>query len=276
MMQTHRPLPRLVYSGGTGVPGSRELPDEVPVALSYNGTTQAVMMATPDALMDFARGFTLTDGIAGPAEIVEIAVVDHGGGIDLQIRLADGAGARLADRRRTMAGPVGCGLCGIDSIEQALRPPRVLPALGLSLTAADICRAMADLPGGQVLQNATRAAHAAAFYLPGQGPGTGILLIREDVGRHNALDKLAGALIAAGIDAATGAVVMTSRVSIDLVQKCVAIGAPVLIAASAPTAQAVAMADAAGLTLAALVRGDRFELYSHPSRIVFPRAAHVA
>ena len=271
-MPTHHPLPRLAHSGGTAAAGNRELPDEVPVALSYNGTTQAVMMATPDALTDFARGFTLTDGIAAPDEIVEIAVVDHGGGIDLQIRLADGAGTRLADRRRTMAGPVGCGLCGIDSIEQALRPPRVLPASGLTLTPADVTQAMADLPGGQVLQNATRAAHAAAFYRPGDG----ILLIREDVGRHNALDKLAGALIAAGIDPASGAVVMTSRVSIDLVQKCVAIGAPVLIAASAPTAQAVAMADAAGLTLAALVRGDRFELFSHPSRIVIQRAAHVA
>lgn len=276
-MLTHHPLSRLAHGGGTLSPGSRDLPDEVPVALSYNGTTQAVMMATPDALMDFARGFTLTDGIADPDEITGITVVETQGGIDLQIWLASGAGARLADRRRTMAGPVGCGLCGIDSIEQALRPPRILPASALTLTPADICRAMADLPAGQVLQNATRAAHAAAFFVPGQGPGTGIVLIREDVGRHNALDKLAGALIAAGIDAATGAVVMTSRVSIDLVQKSVAIGAPVLIAASAPTAQAVEMADSAGLTLAALVRGDRFELFSHPSRILIPnRAAHVA
>ena len=272
MMPTHRPLRRRAFRGGQSSGGTRVLPDEVPIALSYNGTTQAVMMATPDDLEDFARGFTLTDGIASPDEITGITMVDVGGGYDLQIRLADGAETRLAARRRTMAGPVGCGLCGIDSIEQALRQPRQLTPGTLTLTAADVTRAMADLPLGQALHDATRAVHAAAFYLPGQG----IVLTREDVGRHNALDKLAGAMLFAGIDAAKGAVVMTSRVSIDLVQKCVAIGAPVLIAASAPTAQAVEMADAAGLTLIALARGDGFELFTHPDRITEIRAAHVA
>ena len=271
-MPTHRPLPRRACRAGHFSGGTRVLPDEVPVALSYNGTTQAVMMATPDALEDFARGFTLTDGIATPQEITGITVVATGGGYDLQLWLADGAETRLAARRRTMAGPVGCGLCGIDSIEQAVRQPRSLPASNLTLTPADVTRAMADLPAGQALQDATRAAHAAAFYIPGQG----IVLTREDVGRHNALDKLAGALLASGIDPATGAVVMTSRVSIDLVQKCVAIGAPVLIAASAPTAQAVEMADTAGLTLIALARGDSFESFTHSDRITEIKAADVA
>jgi len=271
-METSRPLPRLTCRAGRFGESSRVLAAEVPVALSYNGTTQAVMMATPDALVDFARGFTLTDGIADPGEITDIVVVETAGGYDLQIWLAEGAGARLVTRRRTMAGPVGCGLCGIDSIEQALRPPRILPACTFTLAPSDIAQAMAQLPEGQALHDATRAAHAAAFYIPGRG----IVLTREDVGRHNALDKLAGALLAAGINPAIGAVVMTSRLSIDLVQKCVAIGSPVLIAASAPTAQAVEMADAAGLTLIALARADGFDLFTHPHRITDTRAAHVA
>ncbi len=249
----------------------RTLPAEVPVALSYNGTTQAVMMATPNDLADFARGFTLTDGIAAPEEIIEITVVATDGGYDLQIWLAPGAETRLATRRRTMAGPVGCGLCGIDSIAEALRPARPVTS-GLTLSPHDVTRAMALLPSGQALHDATRATHAAGFYVPKHG----IVALREDVGRHNALDKLAGALLSAGTDPATGAVVLTSRVSIDLVQKCAALGASVLIAASAPTSAAVAMAEAAGLTLIGLARGDGFEIFTHPDRLSKTEAADVA
>ena len=250
---------------------ARTLPAEVPVALSYNGTTQAVMMATPGDLADFARGFTVTDGIAAPDEITEISIVKVDGGYDLQIWLRADAVTRLAARRRGMVGPVGCGLCGIESIAEALRPARKV-ASALTLTPHDVTRAMALLPSGQALHDATRATHAAAFYLPGQG----IVALREDVGRHNALDKLAGALFSAGTDPATGAVVLTSRVSIDLVQKCTALGASVLIAASAPTSAAVDMADAAGLTLIALARGDGFEIFTHPDRMMETEAADVA
>ncbi|MGL5012609.1 MAG: formate dehydrogenase accessory sulfurtransferase FdhD, partial [Paracoccaceae bacterium] len=177
------------------------------------------------------------------------------------------AEARLAARRRAMAGPVGCGLCGIDSIEQALRDvPRVTAEL--HLTPAQICEAVAALPRHQSLHDTTRAAHAAAFWTPARG----IVLAREDVGRHNALDKLIGGLGAAPL----GAVVMTSRVSIDLVQKVAMLGAPLLIAVSAPTADAVALAEAAGITLVALARGDRFEVFSHPERISTEKTAHVA
>ena len=270
-METHRNHLRKVWQAGRFAQSARTLPAEVPVAISYNGTTQAVMMATPADLADFARGFTLTDGIAAPDEISEIAVMETDGGYDLQIWLAGGAETRLAARRRTMAGPVGCGLCGIESIAEALRPARAVVA-ALTLSPQDVTRAMALLPSGQALHDATRAAHAAAFYIPGRG----IVALREDVGRHNALDKLAGAILAAGIDAGTGAVVLTSRVSIDMVQKCTALGAPVLIAASAPTSAAVDMADAAGLTLIALARGDGFELFTHAFRLIETEAAHVA
>ena len=248
------------------------MPDEVPVALSYNGTTQAVMMATPGDLHDFAVGFSLTEGIARGTEITGITVELAGRGIDLQIWLTHEAGGRLAQRRRTMAGPVGCGLCGIESIEEALRPAALSAGALTVFSPGQIVRAMALLPAGQTLHDATRAAHAAAFVTP---DGT-IAALREDVGRHNALDKLAGALLRAGVDPAAGAVLLTSRVSIDLVQKCAALGAPVLIAASAPTVQAVAMAQAAGLTLIALARGDGFEVFSHPHRIAVQENADVA
>lgn len=275
-MATHRPLALLACRGGRCSQGQRNLPEEVPVALSYNGTTQAVMMATPADLTDFAIGFSLTEGIARGSEITEVTVAAAARGIDLQIWLTGPAEARLAGRRRTMAGPVGCGLCGIDSIDEALRPPRLIgaPALApaLALAPADVIRAMALLPAGQTLHDATRAAHAAAFFTPAQG----LLALREDVGRHNALDKLAGALSSAAIDPAQGAVILTSRVSIDMVQKCCAIGAPILIAASAPTAHAVEMADAAGLTLIALARGDGFEVFTHSHRLAETEAKDVA
>ncbi|MDR5651665.1 formate dehydrogenase accessory sulfurtransferase FdhD [Ruixingdingia sedimenti] len=248
--------------GRTGPP--RDLAEETAVALSFDGTTQAVMMATPADLEDFARGFALTEGIAAPGEIDSIAVVEAGPGLDVQVWLRPGAAARLSARRRVMAGPVGCGLCGLDSVAEALRPPPPLPPGGLRLAAADVRAAIAALPGHQPLHDATRAVHAAGFWRPGHG----MVAVREDVGRHNALDKLAGALAAAGVPGGAGAVVMTSRLSIDLVQKCARIGAPVLIAASAPTAHAVRLAEGAGLTLCALARAEGFELFTHPGRIL--------
>ncbi len=237
----------------------RALPQEVAVAISYNASTQAVMMATPADLEDFARGFSLTEGIATPAEISGIEAVEVPRGIDLRIWLQAEAGHRLAERRRMMTGPVGCGLCGIDSLDQALRdmPP---VTSDLCLTGAEVRAASGTLRDHQPLHDATRAAHAAGFWVPGQGH----VAVREDVGRHNALDKLAGAT--AGL-AETGAVVMTSRVSVDLVQKVAAMNAPVLIAVSAPTAQAVDLADRLGITLVGLARGEGFETFSHPRRI---------
>lgn len=246
------------------------LPSEVAIALSYNGSTQAVMMATPADLVDFAYGFSLTEGIASRAEIESVTVQETDLGIDLQIWLVADAEARLAGRRRTMAGPVGCGLCGIDSLEQAVRTPQHVPPSDLHLTPAMITQAVRDMGAHQPLHDLTRATHAAAYWVPGQG----CVALREDVGRHNALDKLVGAVTAGSF--APGAVVITSRVSIDMVQKCAALGAPVLIAVAAPTAAAVAMAQQAGITLVALARGDRFEVFSHEGRIATKDISDVA
>jgi FdhD protein len=247
----------------------RQLPEETAVALSYNGATQAVMMATPADLEDFALGFSLTEGLASPTEIDRVEHVETPEGIDLRIWLHSEAGARVAERRRSMTGPVGCGLCGIDSLAEAMRPPGVLPETGLRLGVAQVLEAVAALPQKQPLHDATRAVHAAGFFVPGQG----LVAVREDVGRHNALDKLAGALLRADQPAGQGAVVLTSRVSIDMVQKCVRLGAPVLIAVSAPTASALDLADRAGLCVVALARPERFEIFTHPHRITDPEGA---
>ncbi len=270
-MQTHRPLPCLAFGPGALVgTGSRMLPEEVAVALSFNGSTQAVMMATPADLVDFAYGFAMTEGLAWLDEIESVEVVETSKGIDVQIWVTPQAEARLARRRRTMAGPVGCGLCGIDSLEEAVRA--LPPVKSCYWIAADEVRAaVSTLPGAQPLHDMTRAVHAAGFWCDGA-----FQAVREDVGRHNALDKLAGALLklnpvpkgALASPPLEGAVVLTSRVSIDMVQKVAAMGQSVLIAVSAPTAHAVAMADAAGITLIALARPDRFEVFTHPGRLI--------
>jgi FdhD protein len=252
-MKTFRAMARV---GGK----PRTCPDEVAVALTFNGTTQAVMMATPADLEDFAYGFALTEGTARPQDIESVTVVETPLGVDLQVWTTDAAAERLAARRRSMLGPVGCGLCGIDSLEQAMREPMAVTAR-LVMTAEEVRQAMVDLPGHQPLHDATRGVHGAAFWQPGKG----IVLAREDVGRHNALDKLIGAVARASLG--PGAVLITSRVSIDLVQKCAALGAPVLVAVSAPTAAAVDMAARAGMTLVAGARPDGFDVYTHAERI---------
>ncbi len=258
-METARPIPRLCF--GTGEAGPRLLPEEVAVALSFNGTTQAVMMATPDDLVDFAYGFAMTEGIATPGEVESVEVVQAEKGLDVQVWLKAEAEACLAKRRRTMAGPVGCGLCGIDSLDEALRTPKPVPKSSFVMTPAQVMAAIAELPKAQPLHDATRSVHAAGFWRDG------MIASREDVGRHNALDKLVGHLARAQVPP-DGAILLTSRVSIDMVQKVAALGAPVIIAVSAPTAHAVTMADAAGITLIALARPDRFELFTHSHRLL--------
>lgn len=258
-MEIARATPRLSFGSGGIASGERALPEEVAVALSFNGSTQAVMMATPADLVDFAYGFALTEGIATPDQIESVEVVEACRGLDVQVWLTDAAEKRLAARRRTMAGPVGCGLCGIDSIEQAMKPVAHVAPSAFRMTPAQVRDAVASLTSRQPLHDLTRAAHCAAFW------SGGIIAAREDVGRHNALDKLAGHLIRQVPQ--QGAVVLTSRVSIDMVQKVAALGAPVLIAVSAPTAHAVDLADEAGITLIALARSDRFEVFTHSDRL---------
>ena len=270
-----RATPRLRF-GARIEPGTRVLPEEVGVALSFNGTTQAVMMATPDHLTDFARGFAMTEGLVDPSEIDSIEVIEAGRGLDVQVWVSAAAEARLKARRRSMVGPVGCGLCGIDSLEQVLRDlPPVAPN-GFSMTPAQITGAVAGLPDQQALHDVTRAVHCAAWWAEG-----GVQLAREDVGRHNALDKLAGAMVRASTHPTAdpvgcvlartvpraGAILLTSRVSIDLVQKVATLGTPIIIAVSAPTADAVALADTLGITLIGQARADGFEVFTHTDRI---------
>ena len=265
--------PRHAYRAAGMSAAARKVPEEVPVAFSYGGTTHAVMMATPADLEDFALGFSLTEGIvAAPDEIASVTVEEAGEGLDVQITLRDAPGARFTARRRHLAGPVGCGLCGIESIDEAMRQVRDVSKSKLTLSADDIAGALALLAERQVLHAQTGAVHAAGFYVPGRG----ILAAREDVGRHNALDKLAGALARMDLDGATGAVAVTSRVSVEMVQKAASIGAPAILAVSAPTALAVRMAQEAGMMLVALVRGAEFDVFTHGTRLTEGKARDVA
>jgi FdhD protein len=262
-LPTSHPVSRIAFRPRGAEAGSRTVPEETPIALSYNGSTHAVMMATPADLEDFAYGFTLTEDIVADAgAIVGVDLVEFEQGVDVQIELATDASEALARRRRRMAGPVGCGLCGIESIEQALRPASLVSA-ELSLSRAEVAGAAMQLAQMQPLNAQTRAVHAAGFYVPGKG----VVLAREDVGRHNALDKLVGAIARAGMDGGAGAIVLTSRVSVEMVQKAAACGSPMVIAVSAPTALAIRMADLAGLTLIAVARGEEFEIFTHARRV---------
>ncbi len=244
--------------------GERALPVEAPVAVVHDGTTYAVMMATPADLEDFALGFSLTEGVvASPGEVRRIEIETSPAGVEARMWLAPDAGRALAGRRRRLAGPTGCGLCGIDSLEEAVRPPSPLPAGGLLAAPDAILAAMASLTAAQTLNARTRAAHAAAFWTPGEG----VVAVREDVGRHNALDKLAGALARVDRDGAGGAVLLTSRVSVEMVQKTAAIRAPMIVAVSAPTSLALETAQAAGVTIVAIARADGFEVFTHPDRV---------
>lgn len=257
---------------GSRVGANRTLAEEIAVALVYGGSTQAVMMATPTDLEDFAVGFSLTEGIVTvPAQIERLDVMAHPKGIEVRMWIADDRTQALAARRRFMAGPVGCGLCGIDSLDQAVRDLPDLAGVGPVLDAAQIAQATEALRDWQPLHDRTRAVHAAGFLIPGRG----IVLAREDVGRHNALDKLIGAMARQGVDAGAGAFVLTSRVSVEMVQKCALAGGAVLIAVSAPTAHALRLAQGSGITLAAFARGEGFDLFSHPERLR-AEVSHVA
>ena len=266
-----RPVSRLAWRDDAFLMGARTIPVEMAIAVSFNRMSHAVMMATPADLEDFALGFSLSEEIVGDAsEIEEIEVVELPGqdggpprGIDLRLWVGEARMRSLDARRRHVAGPTGCGLCGLESLEAALRPPRAVPA-GRVFGAADIQRAVASLWPAQVLNRETRAVHGAGFWTPEDG----LVALREDVGRHNALDKLHGALARGRRAAADGILVMTSRISVELVQKAAIMQVPVLAAVSAPTTLALAMAEQAGMTLIAVAREDGFELCCGGWRVV--------
>ena len=244
--------------------GERVLPQETAIAITYNRVTHAVMMATPGDLQDFAVGFSLAEQIvAEPDQIEEFAVVQAPQGLELRLWIAAHLMEGLERRRRVLAGATGCGMCGLESLEAAMQAAPPVPAGGEVYAPAEIMAAAASLAPAQVLGRATRAVHAAGFWRRDQG----LIALREDVGRHNALDKLAGALARGGHSAAEGCVVLTSRLSIELIQKAARMGARVVVAVSAPTSLAVRMADTAGITLVGIARADGFEVFCHSERI---------
>ena len=232
--------------------------EEVPIALSYDGTTQAVLMASPDDLVDFAYGFSLTEEfISDPDEIENIDIVPLSRGIDVQIALRVDRREAFRRRRRSMAGPVGCGLCGIESIDAAMRDISEVKRTDVHFDQDEIFAAAREICGKQILNNATRAVHAAAFYEKNKG----IIAIREDVGRHNALDKLCGYLFYNRKDVSSGFIVVTSRLSVEMVQKAAVSGVSTLVAVSAATAEAIRIGQKCNMTLIGRTREKDFEIY---------------
>jgi FdhD protein len=253
---------RQAWRNGLTLLGERTLAEEVPIAFSYDSATHAVLMATPGDLEDFAVGFSYTEGIiANKAEIAELVVFNVAAGIVLRMWLTGERSDAFAARRRRFVGPAGCGMCGLESLAEA---NRTIPMVGYhsQVSRQDIAGALAAVSASQQLNNQTRAVHAAAFWHPDRE-----LVVREDVGRHNALDKLAGALVRAGQSAAEGMIVLSSRISIELVQKAGMMGAAIIVGVSAPTALAVRTAELTGLTLVGIARDDGFEVFTHPERI---------
>jgi FdhD protein len=246
-------------------PGDDWIADEVPVALVFNGVSHAVMLATPHDLEDFALGFGLTEGIlARASELYGVDIVPDPAGVRIELEVATGCFVRLKEHRRTLAGRTGCGLCGTESLEQVEPPLAPLVACPAPLRAEAIAAALRALPAHQPLQQRTGATHAAAWC----GLDGHVRLAREDVGRHNALDKLVGAMVRAQADPRDGFAVITSRASVEMVRKAAAAGITALVAVSAPTARAVDTARAAGLALAGFARGDAMVLYAGAERFI--------
>jgi FdhD protein len=256
-------LPRTASRAGHLIPGERLIAEETAIAFTYNGSAHAVMMATPADLEDFAVGLSLTEGIVEAADDVsDLDVVSGELGVELRMWIPETRMAPYSARRRHFAGPTGCGLCGIESLSEASRPGRRVGA-GLHIAPEAISTAMAAMSPARMLNRETRATHSSAFWQPGKG----IVAIREDVGRHNALNKLVGALARRKVDGAGGIVLLTSRISVEMVQKTAILGASILVAVSAPTALAVRIAEGCGMTLIAIARGRDFEIFSHPKRV---------
>ncbi|MCF7220305.1 formate dehydrogenase accessory sulfurtransferase FdhD [Marilutibacter chinensis] len=264
--QAHRAV--TVHGGGDGQSGEDWLAEEVPVELRYNGEAFAVMMATPVDLEDFAYGFSLSEGrVAHPGDIHGVTVHAQLEGYIVEIA-APAAVSPEAGDARLLPGRSGCGLCGSRRLEEVLQPVEPVPE-GPTVDPGALERAQAALAERQPLNAVTGAMHAAAW----ASPAGGILQVREDVGRHNALDKLLGALAREGIDPRTGFVMITSRASYEMVSKAARLGIGMLAAISAPTALAVDLARAGNLTLAGFVRPGRYVLYSHPQRLAKARIA---
>ncbi len=262
MPPAYRATEPLAWRRQALTPAARLVAEETPVAITYNGSTHAVMMATPLDLEDFAVGFSRTEDIIDSInDIDELEVQDVEGGVDVRIWLKSQVFERRLRRQRRIFGPVGCGLCGVESIAEALKPAAAVTS-ELRVKPATVMAGMSALRASQSLNEKTRAVHAAALYSPQGG-----ILAREDVGRHNALDKVFGAALRQGTKVETNVALITSRVSVELVQKAARLGVCVIAAVSAPTALAIRVANAARITVVAIVRDDGFEVFTHPERI---------
>jgi FdhD protein len=248
---------------GAVIPRDDAIAAEVPVALVYNGVPHVVMMATPSDLADFALGFSLTEGILADAEgLLDLEIEEGETGIRVSMTITPERIAGLKERRRNMVGRTGCGLCGVDDLTQVARPlPRV--GKGVKVAVGAIHQALDSLPAWQPTNKETGALHAAAW-VTSMGE---IAFVREDVGRHNALDKLVGAMERGRINPEAGFAVITSRCSFEMVQKAATIRIPILVAISAPTTMALRIAEQAGITLVALARSDGITVYANPGRI---------
>src|SRR6266481_294240 len=253
----------LRLAGGAVMARDTAIAAEVPVALVYNGVSHVVMMTTPSDLADFAVGFSVSEGIlADRAELLYLEIEEGKTGIRVSMTITEERFAGLKERRRNITGRTGCGLCGVDDLTQVARPlPRV--GTGVKVGVGAIHRALNSLPAWQPANQETGAVHAAAWASP-----TGeIVFAREDVGRHNALDKLIGAIERGQIDPEAGFAVITSRCSFEMVQKAATIRIPILVAISAPTTMALRIAEQTGITLVALARSDSITVYANPGRI---------
>jgi FdhD protein len=237
--------------------------EEVPVSLVYNGMPHVVMLATPTNLEEFALGFSITEGIIKkPQELLSCRVYNRSHGIEVQLKIPDEYFMCMADKGRNLTGRTGCGLCGATSLRQAIRQPD--PVHGsVTLSAHELLLALSSLREHQKLNQLTGSVHAAAWAMPDQG----ILAVREDVGRHNALDKLIGWILRTGKEPASGFVIVTSRASYEMVQKTAAVGISLLVAVSAPTGLAIRLAQDCGLTLIGFARDEQHVVYTHPYRL---------
>jgi FdhD protein len=237
--------------------------EEVPISLIYNGMPHVVMLATPTNLEEFALGFSITEGIIkSPQELLSVRIYNRSNGIEVQLKIPDHRFQCMTDKGRNLTGRTGCGLCGASTLKQAIRQPK--PVNGeLTLCAEDLRAALTDISNHQKLNQITGAVHAAAWVVPKQG----IISIREDVGRHNALDKLIGFLLRNDKDLSAGFIIVTSRASYEMVQKTAWVGITLLAAISAPTGLAIRLANETGLTLIGFARDDQHVIYTHPQRL---------
>lgn len=251
------------YSQGVAADTIGTVAEEVPVALVYQGVPHVVMLATPADLEDFAVGFTISEGLAeSVSEVLDVRVDPGKHAIDVHVRIAPSRFSALLQRRRNLSGRTGCGLCGAETLEQVMRPVRAVRT-GTPVDAQEMHTALRALSTRQPINALTGSVHAAGWV----ASGAGLTCVREDVGRHNALDKTLGALLRAGTDLASGYMLITSRASFEMVQKSASAGVGLLAAVSAPTGLAICAAEKAGMGLVGFAREGEHVVYAHPERL---------